>query len=50
MKPDSNNNCAYWQESGECENNPGYMKANCITSCCKTKPQRTSATVKPDNN
>mmetsp|Transcript_21811 Transcript_21811/g.50147 ORF Transcript_21811/g.50147 Transcript_21811/m.50147 type:complete len:193 (-) Transcript_21811:194-772(-) len=32
---DSDENCADWAESGECERNPAYMHANCAASCGK---------------
>lgn len=31
--PDKHDNCELWANSGECENNPGYMLDNCGTSC-----------------
>ena len=30
---DTNDECASWAESGECENNPGYMRMSCKRSC-----------------
>ena len=30
---DMNDECASWADSGECENNPGYMRVSCKRSC-----------------
>jgi prolyl 4-hydroxylase len=30
---DATSNCFAWAQTGECDKNPGYMKANCIKSC-----------------
>eukprot|EP00339_Tiarina_fusa_P009549 CAMPEP_0117006418 /NCGR_PEP_ID=MMETSP0472-20121206/6654_1 /TAXON_ID=693140 ORGANISM="Tiarina fusus, Strain LIS" /NCGR_SAMPLE_ID=MMETSP0472 /ASSEMBLY_ACC=CAM_ASM_000603 /LENGTH=452 /DNA_ID=CAMNT_0004707879 /DNA_START=465 /DNA_END=1823 /DNA_ORIENTATION=- len=40
---DDHENCAFWAESGECTNNPKYMKVNCAKSCnsCTKKPKPT---------
>ena len=31
--PDTNENCAHWAASGECDQNAVYMRQNCATSC-----------------
>jgi glutathione peroxidase len=31
--PDKHEECAQWAEQGECDDNPGYMVDNCVTSC-----------------
>ena len=45
---DSDDNCASWAKSGECEKNPGYMKEECRLSCklCKPKAPATAAATK----
>ena len=30
---DTDDRCPGWAESGECDNNPGYMQSNCAASC-----------------
>lgn len=30
---DQDSDCRVWSERGECQNNPGYMLANCANSC-----------------
>mmetsp|Transcript_18429 Transcript_18429/g.22565 ORF Transcript_18429/g.22565 Transcript_18429/m.22565 type:complete len:240 (-) Transcript_18429:358-1077(-) len=30
---DNHQDCKKWATMGECENNPGYMRVNCIASC-----------------
>lgn len=30
---DKNENCTWWAEIGECENNPGFLMSNCPKSC-----------------
>ena len=30
---DSDENCGFWAENGECEKNPNYMIQNCAKSC-----------------
>ena len=37
---DKNDNCGLWSNAGECDANPGYMKANCAKACnkCKSRP------------
>mmetsp|Transcript_17992 Transcript_17992/g.26087 ORF Transcript_17992/g.26087 Transcript_17992/m.26087 type:complete len:494 (+) Transcript_17992:38-1519(+) len=39
---DSNSECAKWASAGECDANPGYMRANCQKSCgsCLTNDNR----------
>uniref|UniRef100_A0A7S2EC20 Glutathione peroxidase n=1 Tax=Ditylum brightwellii TaxID=49249 RepID=A0A7S2EC20_9STRA len=32
---DTHEGCSHWAEQGECDNNPGYMRANCQASCAK---------------
>lgn len=36
---DLNPSCGEWAGRGECERNPGYMVANCATSCAKIEQQ-----------
>jgi len=43
---DSHDSCSFWFSAGECDNNPGYMQANCMKSCgicssSKKKRERT---------
>lgn len=33
VNPDQHENCEFWANSGECEDNPQYMAENCATSC-----------------
>ena len=30
---DKNANCSHWAHDGQCDNNPGYMRAMCPASC-----------------
>jgi hypothetical protein len=30
---DTEDRCAFWANSGECKDNPGYMIRNCMKSC-----------------
>jgi hypothetical protein len=43
---DENPSCGGWAAAGECDANPGYMLANCRTSCAKfAVPVRTSQLI-----
>eukprot|EP01024_Parvocaulis_polyphysoides_P021430 TRINITY_DN20142_c0_g2_i2.p1 TRINITY_DN20142_c0_g2~~TRINITY_DN20142_c0_g2_i2.p1 ORF type:complete len:386 (-),score=35.09 TRINITY_DN20142_c0_g2_i2:402-1559(-) len=35
---DSHNLCELWESQGECDNNPNYMRYNCVKSCLKCQP------------
>jgi hypothetical protein len=39
---DENEACGSWADSGECENNPGYMHDACAASCnmCEEKKKK----------
>jgi len=40
-KKDNHESCELWAKSGECENNPNYMHANCKLSCKICDPDQT---------
>ena len=35
QQPDTDRRCREWAQQNECDNNPGYMRQNCQTSCDK---------------
>ena len=37
---DANENCESWAQAGECEANPGFMRASCMRSCDACAPRR----------
>jgi cyclophilin family peptidyl-prolyl cis-trans isomerase len=37
---DANANCESWAQAGECEANPGFMRASCMRSCDACAPRK----------
>jgi hypothetical protein len=44
---DSNDKCAEWASSGECDNNPDYMLTNCCASCESSDEEETTPAGSP---
>lgn len=45
---DTNVNCVWWADTGECQKNPGFMLANCKLSCQKCNSEKNAGNKKEE--